>query len=256
MLWQNTGPIKDALALPAQLLTLLEALFHRKLKVESFNPLMMFLKTRIAYQIQPSIPFSSARSQIKTILKIKRRKCWIKMWQSHFCGYKLIEISRRRSLWSIASDAWLSRPGGEKGRLEYPMERGLDTDWAEASDSREEELSRLRRLGSSVESEQRKEILDENNRIVWPKLQQIKFEIITMSGQVTEQIIRTCVTQWTLAYGYIYQTVPAETGEQSARCGGWLSCLSSAPLLLGQPHISQILEYKSATVVTCTITNL
>lgn len=33
------------------------------------------------------------------------------------------------------------------------MGMGLDTDWAEASDSREEELSRLRRLGSSVESE-------------------------------------------------------------------------------------------------------
>lgn len=55
----------------------------------------------------------------------------------------------------MASDAWLSRQGGEKGRLEYPMGSGLDTDWAEARDSREDELSRLRRLGSSVESGER-----------------------------------------------------------------------------------------------------
>lgn len=49
------------------------------------------------------------------------------------------------------------------------MGRGLDTDWAEARDSREDELSRLRRLGSSVESEEREEEIrkkpDENNRI-------------------------------------------------------------------------------------------
>lgn len=32
------------------------------------------------------------------------------------------------------------------------MDRGLVTDWAEARDSREDELSRLKRLGSSVES--------------------------------------------------------------------------------------------------------
>lgn len=37
------------------------------------------------------------------------------------------------------------------------MGRGLDTDWAEAKDSREDELSRLRRFGSSVESEVREE---------------------------------------------------------------------------------------------------
>lgn len=38
------------------------------------------------------------------------------------------------------------------------MGRGLDTDWAEASDSREDELSKLRRLGSSVESGEKKHI--------------------------------------------------------------------------------------------------
>lgn len=37
------------------------------------------------------------------------------------------------------------------------MGMGLDTDWAEARDSREDELSRLRRLGSSVESVGREE---------------------------------------------------------------------------------------------------
>lgn len=37
------------------------------------------------------------------------------------------------------------------------MGRGLDTDWAEARDSREDELSRLRRLGSYVESEEKEE---------------------------------------------------------------------------------------------------
>lgn len=35
------GPVEDALPLPAQLLTLLEALFHLKLKVQSFNPLVL-----------------------------------------------------------------------------------------------------------------------------------------------------------------------------------------------------------------------
>lgn len=40
------------------------------------------------------------------------------------------------------------------------MGRGFDTDWAEARDSREDELSRLKRLGSSVESEhKRKEMM-------------------------------------------------------------------------------------------------
>lgn len=55
------------------------------------------------------------------------------------------------------------------------MGRGLDTDWAEARDSREDELSRLRRLGSSVESEAREEkgknvTPDGNNRIAKKRL--------------------------------------------------------------------------------------
>lgn len=53
----------------------------------------------------------------------------------------------------MASDARLSGHGGEKGGLGYPMGSWWDTDCAEASDSRDEELSRLRRFGSSVESE-------------------------------------------------------------------------------------------------------
>lgn len=78
---------------------------------------------------------------------------WLRKSQSDL-ETKLIEDATELRLYTeIASDAWLSRQGGEKGRLEYPMGIGLDTDWAEASDSREEELSRLRRLGSSVESE-------------------------------------------------------------------------------------------------------
>lgn len=64
----------------------------------------------------------------------------------------MVEATELRLYTEIASDAWLSRQWGEKGRLEYPIGRGLDTDWAEARDSREDELSRLRRLGSSVES--------------------------------------------------------------------------------------------------------
>lgn len=67
-----------------------------------------------------------------------------------------------------------------------------------------------------------------------------------------------CTAKWLkCAYKYIYQTAPAETGAQSARCDGWLACLSSAPLLLGLLHISQILHtHKSTTVVTYTFDNV
>lgn len=55
----------------------------------------------------------------------------------------------------MASEARLSGPVGEKGGLWPRSGPGLEMDWAEASDSSEEELSKLRRLGSSVESKER-----------------------------------------------------------------------------------------------------
>ena len=55
----------------------------------------------------------------------------------------------------MASEAMLSAPVGEKGGCWEPKGRALDMDCADARDSREDELSRLRRLGSSVESRHR-----------------------------------------------------------------------------------------------------
>lgn len=66
---------------------------------------------------------------------------------------KLMEEAMELRLYTeMASEAMLSAPVGEKGGCWKPRGRALETDWAEASDSREDELSRLRRLGSSVES--------------------------------------------------------------------------------------------------------
>lgn len=47
-------------------LTLLEALFHLKLKVKPINPLMLFFKTRLPEHIQLLIPFSTVGSEIET----------------------------------------------------------------------------------------------------------------------------------------------------------------------------------------------
>lgn len=67
------------------------------------------------------------------------------------------EAMELRLYTEMASEAMLSAPVGEKGGCWYPKGKALDTDWAEARDSREEELSRLRRLGSSVESGRKRE---------------------------------------------------------------------------------------------------
>lgn len=44
-------------------LTLLEALFHLKLKVKPINPLMLFFRTRLPEHIQLLIPFSIVGSE-------------------------------------------------------------------------------------------------------------------------------------------------------------------------------------------------
>lgn len=106
------------------------------------------------------------------------------------------------------------------------MGNGLDTDWAEAKDSREDELSRLRRLGSSVESKNKENRRDNCEKKIEDNL----------------TLIRDIPHEKTNKQRKIYQTVPAETGEQSVKCGGWPACLSSALLLLGLPHISQTLH--------------
>lgn len=61
------------------------------------------------------------------------------------------EAMELRLYTEMASDAMLSGQVGENGEFWY-WGMGLEIDWAEASDSSDEELSRLRRLGSSVES--------------------------------------------------------------------------------------------------------
>lgn len=68
---------------------------------------------------------------------------------------KLMEEAIELRLYTeMASDAMLSGQVGENGGFWY-WGTGLEIDWAEASDSSDEELSRLRRLGSSVESKKK-----------------------------------------------------------------------------------------------------
>lgn len=129
------------------------------------------------------------------------------------------------------------------------MGRGLDTDWAEAKDSKEDELSRLRRLGSSVESGEREEgkrkkVTPVKTKGIPQKLKNT-FGMILMSSQSTANIKNDRSDEMNVSN--TYRREPAETGEQSARCGGWLICLSSAPLLLGRPHISQSLRAHTHT---------